>query len=185
MWTPIDGLVVELDDRYLQLRDDQVLVVAGIADQRPLVRVSLQVGPRHLRVGGTWLAEAQLDPARLVQERLVGGAAAVERVEIEPGRAEVGQRVRVVLPHQARDRIEGDVVVDELPEIGVSGRQAHRPVAEDTPVLVGVRDPERLVELSVLQLLDHRVPERGEALRPMLVERQPPEHAPKPSRRRR
>jgi hypothetical protein len=46
----------------------------------------------------------------------------VDAVQVEPGAAEVGQRVRVVLPFQAGGGVEGDVVVDELAQVGVAGR---------------------------------------------------------------
>jgi hypothetical protein len=43
------------------------------------------------------------------------GPAAVDRVEVQPRRAKVDQRHRVVLLLEAGRRIERDVVVDELP----------------------------------------------------------------------
>jgi uncharacterized protein (DUF58 family) len=52
---------------------------------------------------------------------LVGGAAAIEIVEVERGRAAVGQCIRVVLPLQAARSIKGDIVINELAEVWVSG----------------------------------------------------------------
>ena len=50
------------------------------------------------------------------------GPEGVEAIEVEARRAEVLQPVRVVLPAEARGRVECDVVVDELAEIREPGR---------------------------------------------------------------
>jgi len=107
---------VEAQEEKLQLADDDVLVVSRVADQRPTLAVSRQVA-----VAVLVLPEQQLDPARLlvVQERVVVRPGAVDGVEVEARRAEVVQAVRVVLSLQAGDRVEGDVMVDELAEVGV------------------------------------------------------------------
>ena len=113
----VDDLVVELQHRQLPLADERVLVVAGIADQGGVLDVSRKV------VFVVVAADQHLHPLRrlVVQEGVVGGPAAVDAVEVEAGAAEVGQRIRVVLPVEAGGSVEGDVVVDELPEVGVAG----------------------------------------------------------------
>src|SRR5664280_2777900 len=60
-----------------------------------------------------------------VEVGLVSRSAAVERVQIEPRRTEVVQGVRIVLPLQAGGGVEGDVVVDELAEVGVAVSYTH------------------------------------------------------------
>jgi hypothetical protein len=55
-----------------------------------------------------------------VQVGLVGRAAAVQAVEVQARGAEVLQRIRVVQALQRRGRVEGDVVVDELAQVGVA-----------------------------------------------------------------
>jgi hypothetical protein len=60
----------------------------------------------HAAADGLW--ESQCSEVR---------HAAVERVEVEAWRAEADQRVRVVDLLQDRQRVERDVVVDELPEV--------------------------------------------------------------------
>ncbi len=55
---------------------------------------------------------------------LIRRTAAVDVVEIERRRPEILERVRIVLALQAADRVERNVVVDELAEIRVSGADA-------------------------------------------------------------
>src|SRR5829696_2470509 len=132
----VDNLVVELQHGQVQLGDQQVLVVAGIAEQRPaeehLLAIALagfvagqvRAGPALLaRDHAHILAELQSGDAAglFVQVWLVAGAAAIDRVQIEPGGAEVVQGVGVVLALKAGHRIKGDVVIDELTQIGVPG----------------------------------------------------------------
>jgi hypothetical protein len=114
----VDHLVVELEHGELQLADEGVLVVAGIAEQRGVLLVAGQV------VLVVVVADEELLAVRglVVEERIVDRPAPVHAVEIEARAAEIGQRVRVVLPVQARHRVEGEIVVDELPEVGVTRR---------------------------------------------------------------
>jgi hypothetical protein len=67
-------------------------------------------------------AESEL--VAVVHVGLVGRPAPVQGIEIQPRRPEIDEGVRVVLLHQARRRVERDVVIDELPEIGVAGGNA-------------------------------------------------------------
>ena len=127
---PVVGeLVVEPQHQPLKLGNDHVLVVARIADDRAGLgcRVgSLGRAARHVvrghrgaqRAASELVAEQEL-PAVGVQVRLVVGAAAVDAVEIEPRCAEVDQRIGIVLALEAAGGVERQIVVDELPEVGV------------------------------------------------------------------
>ena len=140
----VDKAVVGLEEGEVQLRDDQVLVVARISDQggpvrrrvlapvlpRQIVRVGLsrRAGERRVRAVQV-LDRADLHLARIgvVARR----RAFVDAVEVEPQRArvpEAGER-RKRRKVQGRERrharrglVEGDVVIQELAEIGVDGR---------------------------------------------------------------
>ena len=115
----------------------------GSPIERAVLVVARQVVDR--RRSTVLLADQQLQPrsrfsrapicVRVVQERLVERPGAVQRVEVEAGRAEVAQRVRVVVALELRRRIERDVVVDELAEVGVpAGSRCCRssPVGSDS-----------------------------------------------------
>jgi hypothetical protein len=150
--------VVEQEEGELELPDDDVLVVAGIADQGAPVRVPRQV----LLVAA--LGRPDQERVAVVHVRLVVAPAAVDAVEVEDRRAEVRQRVGVVLAGQARDGVEGQVVVDELPEVGYPCRQRLR--------IVGLR-------------LDHASGQLVEELVLGLVGGQVAEHAPEAAERQR
>ena len=77
-----------------------------------------------MRVAGQWAAEQHPHPVVLVEVGLVVGAASVEAIEVEARRAEVHQRVGIVLLLQAARRVEREVVVDELAEVGEAGADA-------------------------------------------------------------
>ena len=167
----IDDLVVEVDESQLQLADDRVLVVSLVADQRPVLPVPRQVTMLErvaivvcIRV----LPDQQLHGiVRVVQERLVGRPRAVHGVEVEPRRPKVDQRVRVVPMLQARDRVKGQVVVEELADIGETGRNLRIVVRR---IFLAARLG-RLVHLR-RQLLNQRVAR--------LVRWQRTEHPPEP-----
>ena len=115
-----------------------------------------------------------------VHVRLVGGAAAVERIQVEPRRPEVDQRVGVVLLHQARRGIERDVVVDELAQVGVAGGDARILLVVLQAlrrVLEGGRG-ERGVGLVTLRFRRHRLAELQEALAGEVGGGQRAEHPP-------
>ena len=126
--------VVKAQEHAVQLADDDVLVVALVARQRAVELLAIVLCPavsrqvvrddRAVRPFGQ--RPAELEPAffALVQVGLVVGAAAVDAVEVELRRAEVDQRVDVVLLLHAAGGVEGDVVVDELAEVGVAGVDA-------------------------------------------------------------
>ncbi len=141
----IDDLVVEADEQQLQLRDDDVLVVARVADQRAALLVAGQVVAVELAVRRRVAADEQLDATvgrtrPLVHERVVVGPRAVQAVQVEARRAEVDERVRVVVLLQLGHRVERDVVIDELPEVRVARR--------DLRVVAGGRRAALLDELG-------------------------------------
>jgi hypothetical protein len=178
----IEDAVVELEERGLQLGDDQILVVARVADERTFVRVPLQVGPVDPLVpGGDFFAGLKVDAVFFVEVRLVGRAPAVEGIEVEARGAEVLEPVGVVLAGEAGDRVEGDVVVDELPKVGVAGGKPQLAVLEFGRVLIVVLYAERLVELPILELLDHFPTEVFQRADLWRVDRQMAEHPPEPS----
>lgn len=111
----VDHRVVELQERELELRDDQVLVVARVSDQRRVDAVAWHVA-------GSRGVDQQPDAVLGVEVRVGLGPRAVDAVELEQRRAEVLDRLGVVLPLEARGRVERDVVVHELAEEHESDR---------------------------------------------------------------
>lgn len=109
------------EHQALKLRNDRVLVVPGIADDgaafepRQIMRV---------RSAGTVQDIAEVEFLSVVDVRLVRGPAPVDIVHVERRRAEVHEPVRVERFGQRAHRIEGDVVIDELAEIGIERRDA-------------------------------------------------------------
>src|SRR5690606_32930602 len=109
-WRTVDRLgdgVVEAEEREVELRDDDILVVTRIADQRATPR---RVGVRDARQIELPIVDrlhAKADAVRFVEKGLVNRTAAVEGVEIEARRAEIVQRIGIVAPLQTRGRIEG------------------------------------------------------------------------------
>ncbi len=123
--------VVEADERQVGLRDDEVLVVARLRDERraPRRRVALadagqvEVGERRIAACDR-RAHLQVQAVAVELRRPgVVRPGAVERVEVEHRRAaleQVGGR-DVDAEHDAR-LVERQVVVDELAEVGEAGR---------------------------------------------------------------
>src|SRR5918994_2626703 len=106
--------VVELQERQLELGDDQVLVVAGIADVRDVLAV-----PRNIL--RRLLVDEELDIVwRYSVVELWAGPASrsVDAVQVERGGAKVGNCRGVDLAQQAGSRVEGYVVVEELAQKG-------------------------------------------------------------------
>ncbi len=166
----IDDLVVELEQREVGLRDDQVFVVAMIADERDAVAGALeivrQVRDRAAgRIGrGRAGADEKLRRILPEQEAVRPRAGAVEAVEIQSRRPEVLDHRRIFLLRAERAEIQRDVVVDELAEVGeargdrlVVQRRAvgthvlHRD-GERLEVVVG-RDERRQVEHAIEEAL--------------------------------
>src|SRR5207247_6856301 len=133
VWMFVADLIVEPQQRGLELRDDHVLVVSRIPDHGPRPRVgaaALRRAPWHvarIRIGGIpgeSASELEVPAVGLVQVRLIVRSAAVDIVEIELRTAEVNQRIRVVLLHQRAGWIKRQVMIDELAEIRVAGGDA-------------------------------------------------------------
>ena len=113
----VQAAVVELQEQQVQLGDDQVFVVAAVADQRGAVGAAGQVvdafGVAH---------DPQMPAVGLVQLRIQPRAAAVDRGEVEVRAVEVGQPFRVHLLLGHRGGVQRHVVVDELAEERVTGQ---------------------------------------------------------------
>ena len=110
----LDEPVVDLDHRYVQLRDDYVDVVARVADQRDSLRVSRHVGLLSPLVA---TEQQQRRVVAAVKERTTDLARSVEALEVRPRTAEVDS-VRELGAVGQRRAIGGDVVRDELSEQG-------------------------------------------------------------------
>jgi hypothetical protein len=176
---PVDDRVVEAQERHVELRDDEVLVVAAVGDPgctggvaREVVREvpggrdrhardRVLAGVGHLRDVADDEPDAVVEVGRLRRVgRVEGRPVAVERVEVERRLAQVAQVVgdeRRVLRDQ---RVGGDVR-DRRVAVRV-GR--HVVVDELAPVRVDRRD-HRVVALGQgvragRRLLDHRGAER-------------------------
>ena len=108
----IDELVVELDDRLMELDDDQVLVVARVADDGPAIAVT-----GHVHDTVDVRRQKQLVPVgRIVKGRIIHRPASVDGVEVIARRPEVDFGIRIRLLLIERCGVERDVVVDELPD---------------------------------------------------------------------
>ena len=128
----VDHPVVEADEGEVGLADGQVLVVARVGDERVLggARGARQVEARVVVLGeavvrprGAGRAREQVDLVGRVELRRHVGPEAVERVEVQARRApldEVDDRHGDVVAQPAL--VEGEVVVDELAEVGEPGR---------------------------------------------------------------
>ena len=115
--------VVEPQHQSLQLRDDAVLVVARIADERPTGRAARQILGGRVDAPADRRAE-QERRAVVVHVGLVIRTAAIHVVEVEGRRPEIDQRVGVVLALEGAGRVEGQIMVDELAQVGVERRDA-------------------------------------------------------------
>jgi hypothetical protein len=99
---------VQLEHREVQLRHEEVHVVARVADECDALAVA-----RHVGAAG---AEEELRAVVPVEEiRTTNRSAAVDALEVDTRRAEVADCVGVGLMGDGR-AVGGDVVRDELPE---------------------------------------------------------------------
>ena len=163
--------VVELQHRGMQLRHDDVLVVSLVADERApgLAGITVVESGQVTHVG--WLVQFEERPAQPellsgIQVGLLGGPSPVEGVEIQPRRAEIDEGFWIVLLLQARRRVERDVVIDELAEVGVARRDP-RILLIVVDTLVGLffcRRRQRRVVLVRLRVRGHRAAEREQRL---------------------
>ncbi len=115
--------IVELEEGDVGLGNDEVLVVAVVANHGPAVAPSGQVvGKRLVRVGGPdGRAEPEAGLARrqagVVEVGLPPRPLAVEAVEVQGGRPRLLYELRVVLHGEVPRLVAREVVVDELPEV--------------------------------------------------------------------
>jgi hypothetical protein len=120
---PIDEPVVRADQGVMQLRDEDVDIVARVAQQGGALRVA-----RHVAVAAEELRRVLC----VVEEGRADRPGAVERLEVRPRRPEVGDRRRVGVRADGRP-IGRDVVRDELPE--------ERPASRRGAVVAGASLP--------------------------------------------
>ncbi len=175
---PIHCLVVKEDERRLQARDHQVLVVSRVGDDGGPVRVPRQI-LEETSVLDTELRGKASPPSGSVVEHGIGnGPAAVNGIEIDRRRAGVRRVQRLGGLTEPRRQIEREVVVDELAHErgarGVAGRAVGVVGAEQgvddevdgTPFesVLRVQDPPRLADVEERRFeLGARLRERGEA----------------------
>ena len=135
----VDEPVVRADQAVVQLGDEDVHVVARIAEQRRALRVA-----RHVAIA----VEQLRGIARVIEEGRAHRPGAVEALEVGPRRAEVRDRRRVGVRADRR-AVGGDVVGDELPEERPAGRRdavvAGRVAAVAQPARRSEREQRRLV----------------------------------------
>jgi len=172
----VEHAVVEADHRAVGLADREVLVVARVGDDRLALGIlgraraawEVEAGLGRDAVDRLGRAGLEVHAVGLVELRRlrVLGAGAVERVEVEAGRARLQQHARVDLRPEHHVRlVERQVVVDELAEI--------REARGDRRRLAAARRHQRaellaraLAELAPAALRAHaREPERRRRLR--------------------
>ena len=121
---------MEAQEGQLELGDDQVLVVAGVADQGSVLAVAGQIQPgravdRYRRRPGDLLGQQRgLAPVHGAVVQLWRGdrPAPIDAVEVQGGDAEVPDGLGVLPPGQAGGWIKGHVVVQELAQEGEASR---------------------------------------------------------------
>ena len=135
----LDQPVVDLDHRHVQLRDDDVNVVARVADQRDSLGVS-----RHVVLLAAIVASEQQQRrvVAAVEERAADLARSVQALEVRPRAAEVDGARELGAGGQRR-AIGGDVMGDELSEQGPAGGGLGRVLAALTTVTDAAGAPER------------------------------------------
>ncbi len=171
-WMLLHHAVVEAQEQALELRHDRVFVIAWIADHRPWRTCVVARQIARVGIAAAVNGIAQDEPVvRVIHVRLVVRSATVDVVQIETGRAEVRERVRIVLLLEAAGGIERQVVVDELAEVRVERRHAAL-----------------FIVLAVFRRIErggHRLAERQQVLLVLCISRaergggQRPEHSPK------
>lgn len=150
--------------------DDDILVVAGIADQRDSLGV-----PREI-FNAVDVEREQHAPGvvLVVLEGLVYWARAVEAVKVVTRRPEVDQGIRVVLDLETRCGVERDVVIHELAEVCIRRR--------DVGIVARWVGSTWLVPTASSILLPHRVSQLLQLIDRILRSwRQLSEHPPEPT----
>jgi hypothetical protein len=114
----IDHAVVKAEHRQVELRDEDVNVVARIADQGDALAVARQVGLLAR------IVQAEQELGRVVapvEERVADRTVAVDALEVRARRAEVLDALTGRSAYE-RAAVGGDVVGDQLAEEGPAGR---------------------------------------------------------------
>ena len=131
---------MEAHERKVRLRDGEVLVIAGVGDDRLALlghrsaraprQVVALLGRDPLDRGRTAQFEVAAVGCVELRRGRVGGSRAVEGVEVEARRARLEQlRGGHALAEHHVGLVEREVVVDELAEVRVAGRDLRRPAA--------------------------------------------------------
>src|SRR6185369_5610492 len=111
----IHDLVVKLNEGQVKLGDNRILVVTWIAYES-----ALRVGrvSRQVVFASLVLSDEQMYAVVSVEIWIIVRSIRIERIKIVAGRAKVAQSIRIVVALEFRIRVKGDVVVNELTEIG-------------------------------------------------------------------
>ncbi len=113
--------------KSLKLRNDRVLIVPGIPNQRTsrcrrtphqVRRPGIRRGPRQRATAG------KVQAVGLVHVGLIVRPPAIQVVQVEARCPKINQRIRVILLLQATRRVKRQIMIDKLPEIRESGRNA-------------------------------------------------------------
>ena len=107
----VHDAVVKQQKRRLHAGDEQVLVVAGVGDDRRTVRRS-----RHIFELAAALDLELRSVGRIVELRVGDRSAAVDRIEVEVGRPRIDRALGPRRHAKPRRGIKRDVVIEELPE---------------------------------------------------------------------
>jgi hypothetical protein len=134
----IDEPVVGPDHRDVELRDEQMDVVARVADQCEALGVAWEVGLLAFVVSAEQQHRRVVAPVEVRAPDLAGP---VQALEVRPGAAKVDGIGQLGAPGQGA-AVRGDVVGDELPEQRPPGGGLDRVVA----ILASVADPSRGTE---------------------------------------
>jgi hypothetical protein len=140
----INDLIVEIQENNLKLTNNSIFIISWVAGQCAPFDISWKLTRPLLgwRVVGSAEKEAVAASVHLrvlVEVGLVVRTATIQGVQVKPWCAKVFCRTRVILLLKGAVRVEGQIVINKLTKIGVSGR--------DGWVLVGrLRCPIRGVE---------------------------------------
>src|SRR5207248_1786956 len=132
-----------------------------IARQVPCTRVRI--------IARKFSSEKKMDSVS-VQVGLVVRAAPVNAIKIEPGRAKVDEGIRVILLLKTAIRVEREVMVDKLAEVGIPSR--------NVGILFGI--PIGIRSLFFLGFSSHGLRELPQHLKVVNCWRECPENATEP-----
>src|SRR2546428_1008561 len=129
----VSDAVVKLQKQSVQLRGDHVLVVARIPDDGFLTVVGAAADDVGLLGTRNIITELLLNicqpPSQTHSDSIlpkkigiVFRPSSINAVQVESGRAIVDNGGRIVVALQARNRIERQVMIDELAQIRIAGR---------------------------------------------------------------